>query len=295
MTCQPAPEVGQVAPLAHPFVKWAGGKRQLLGQYEPLLPREITHYWEPMAGGAAVFWCLRPRITGHPIISDVNTDLMCTYRALRDRPGALLGKLECIAGLHSEPYYYEIRALDPGEMTDIERAARFLYLCRAGYNGLWRVNFRGRHNVPIGRNSHGAIYPGAGLFDVDNLRACSAALQGVELRTMRHDDPVMGALEFPDYLIVVDPPYAPANETSFTRYQQDAFGYAEHIALARVLTDWHGQGARIFLSNSDVPLVRELYQEPIWNLTEVTARQPIAASKDKRGVRRELAIRNYHT
>jgi DNA adenine methylase len=283
---------------AQPFVKWAGGKRSLLPQLAPLFPAHYRGYYEPFVGGGAVFFHLRPKIpAGHLVVlDDLNADLINAYRVIQAGVELLIARLKVIAAEHREESYYywrdEIAIEDAGVA-----AARFIYLARAGFNGLWRVNAKGKHNVPVGRDNHKQIIAGARLFDYDNLWAVHRALQGVRLHVRSFDEPAHGDLG-PDaawrsLFVYCDPPYIPVDEGSFTGYSAGGFDFPQQQALRDTALSWHAKGALVLLSNSDTPLVHELYGRAPWTVTPVVTRGSISAGSGGRTPRHEVVIRNY--
>lgn len=236
-----------VAP--QPVLKWAGGKRQLLPEILSCLPKRIETYYEPFIGGGAVFFALAAEGRfRRAVLSDRNADLVCVYRAIRDD---VEGVIRALQGMrHSEANYYRVRSSKP--RTLVRRAARIIYLNKTGYNGLYRVNRAGEFNVPFGR------YVRPKICDVDNLRAVSRALQGVEIFVSDFESAVERAA--PGDAVYFDPPYVPVSETSnFTAYHNEPFGAAEHDRLARVFEELAARNVPVVLSNSDTPATRKLY------------------------------------
>lgn len=275
---------------AQPFLKWAGGKSQLLEQYEPFFPAEGGgSYYEPFAGSGAVFFHLRSRQDfARYHLAEINAALITCYRVVRDAVDDLLARLREHQAQHAEAYYYHVRAWDRtpewAEASDVERAARLIYLNRTCYNGLWRVNSKGQFNVPIGR------YKNPDIANEDRLRAASAALQGVTL-AVEDFEGVLRRAERGDF-VYLDPPYFPRSETAnFTSYSAQDFGVYEHQKLALVYTELHRNGVRVMLSNSDTPFVRELYAG--FRIETVQGRRAINSKADKRGPVSELVILNY--
>lgn len=243
-----------------PFLKWVGSKRALVPEILARLPRRIETYREPFLGGGAVFFALAAeRRFKTACLSDVNVELVRTYRALRDCVDVVILRLK--QHRYNEREYYDARALDPDEMTDAECASRFIYLNRTGFNGLYRVNAKGKFNVPWGR------YDNPLICDEDNLRAVSRVLQGVRLDIERFGFNIVKAKR--GDAVYCDPPYWPASKTSnFTSYSADRFdSYQQEILEQEALSaDW--RGAVVVLSNADVPPVRELYCQ--WRLESVS-------------------------
>lgn len=263
-----------------PPVKWAGGKGQLISQFEPLFPKQkFNLYIEPFVGGGAVFFHLLPSVA---ILIDNNPELINFYIIVRDELQALLADLE--KHQNNKEYYYSIRALDPDKMDAVSRASRFLYLNKTGYNGLWRVNKKGKHNVPFGQ------YKNPKIVDRENLEKVSMFLQNTEI--------VLGdfskALDFvlPGAFIYLDPPYHPLSETAnFTSYTSNSFGVDDQRRLAEVFKQLDERGCQVMLSNSDTPFIRELYKG--YDIQVVYARRAINCCAEKRGPISELVIRNY--
>jgi DNA adenine methylase len=263
-----------------PPVKWAGGKSQLIPQFEPLFPkREFGQYVEPFAGGGAVFFHLLPP---RAVLIDSNEDLINFYRVVRDELDALLQDLR--KHENTAEYYYRVRALDPHRMGPVARASRFLYLNKTGYNGLWRMNSRGQHNVPFGR------YRNPKIVDEPNLRLVSGALKKAEL--ICGDFSLVLNCAEPGAFVYLDPPYHPLSATaSFTSYTPAAFGEDDQRRLAEVFRELDERGCLVMLSNSDTPFIRELYKD--YNIQVVYARRAINCRADKRGPVPELVIRNF--
>ena len=266
-------------PAVKPPVKWAGGKGQLLSQFEPLFPGRFNLYVEPFLGGGAVFFRLLPE---KAVLIDNNPELINFYLVVRDDLEALLSRLR--GHRNEKDYYYQVRALDPESLDPVERASRFLFLNKTGYNGLWRVNRKGKHNVPFGR------YGNPKIADEDNLRRVSSALKKADV--------ILGdfgeALDFAKegVFVYMDPPYHPLSETScFTSYTSDAFGEDEQRRLAEVFRRLDEKGSMVMLSNSDTPLIRELYSG--YDIKVVYAKRAINCRADGRGMITELVIRNY--
>lgn len=277
-------------PTARPFIKWAGGKGQLLKQYEPFLPQTSWQggYFEPFLGSGAVFFHLRGRgLFGHYRLGDGNRELVGCYLAVRDQ---LAGLVDCLAEhytRHGPDHYYRVRQWDrePSweHASPIDRAARLIYLNKTCYNGLWRVNRQGQFNTPLGR------YPNPRILDESRLQAASCALQNVELAA----EDFAAVLDHADAgdFVYFDPPYVPVVNNGFTHYSALSFGEAEQRRLADTFAALDRQGCRVMLSNSDTPLVRELYRE--FRVETVTARRMINSAAAQRGPISEVVVMNY--
>jgi DNA adenine methylase len=263
-----------------PFLKWAGGKTQLLSQLEPFLPPRYRLYIEPFLGGGAVALALEP---ARALLADSNEDLVTCYRVIRDHLDALLADLA--RHRHDETYYYALRARPPGELSPVQRASRFIYLNKTGYNGLYRVNARGQFNVPFGRYKSPPR-----LVQPENLRGVQALLQRSELCVALYQETMDRAQ--PGDWVYLDPPYHPLSATArFTAYTAGAFGAADQEDLARWFRELDRRGCLLMLSNSSTPLVRTLYHD--FRVEEVQAIRSINSDPQARGAVTELVILNY--
>lgn len=273
--------------MGAPFIKWAGGKGRLLAQLTPLLPQgfERMRYTEPFLGGGAMFFALAPRV-GKTLLADKNEDLIGAYRAVRDDVEGVIDWLTEPSPLTMSAYYDVREAFNAhDEESPCQRAAWFIYLNRTCFNGLWRVNRKGEFNVPIGD------YTSPTICDATALRAASKALQGTLLLPGPFQQALVSVAGVGDF-VYLDPPYVPASKTaSFTGYAKGGFTENDQRELAATFFDLHSRGAKLMLSNSDTPLVRELYGA--MNLTRVSARRAINSKGGKRGPVGELVVRNY--
>lgn len=272
-----------------PVLKWAGGKRQLL---EPILsfvdrafPDRIEKYYEPFAGGAAVFFALVSRGKFEKArLSDMNADLIRVYSALRDDAESVISELQKLLDLgHSEEVYYKVRekVRDKRPVKASARAARLIYLNRTGYNGLYRVNSRGEFNVPFGR------YKAPRILDKPRLLAAAEALQGVELEVEDFEQSCRSAKR--GDFVYLDPPYVPVSKTaSFAAYHSKAFDLAEHERLAKAFARLNKRGVAVLLSNSDTPATRELFQT--FDTRTVQATRAINSKGTRRGAVSELLV-----
>ncbi len=262
---------------ARPFVKWAGGKRTLIPEIAQRLPDDFNVYWEPFLGGGAVFFALDSRIrSAH--LSDVNQELALTYQVVRNSPHALVSKLEDHARLHSKDHYLRVRKMD-GIPSAIEVAARFIYLNKTCFNGLYRVNKSGQFNVPMGK------YKNPTICDAENLHAASEVLHKAEVRLgdFAKIDPSNG-----DF-VYADPPY----DGTFAEYDSGGFTDADQRRLRDAAVKWHRLGAAVMVSNADTPLIRDLYGRQPFTLHTVRAPRNINCKADGRGEVGELLITSY--
>jgi len=262
-----------------PFLKWAGGKAQLLDQLAPLFPAKFGRYFEPFLGGGAVFFSFRPE---RARLTDVNSELIACYRAVRDEPSAVVTALS--AHHYDKDHFYEVREQNPEQLTSAERAARTIFLNKAAFNGLYRVNSRGLFNVPFGRHRNPTI------CDPGNLAACSAALQIAELEVADFSS-VLAHARAGDF-VYFDPPYAPVSDTAdFTAYAAGGFTWARQEQLAATFRELGARGVRAALSNSDVPALRQLYADQ--RIETVAALRRINSNAGRRGKLSEIVVLNY--
>lgn len=288
-----------MAVLASPFLKWAGGKSQLLDTLVRNAPVEFNCYYEPFLGGGACFFRLRSigKIR-HAVISDANRDLINCYVAVRDNLGALLHKLAFLQQHADDKEFYDDVAkpgfnnirLKSGLEGDIEKASLLIYLNKTCYNGLYRVNSRSEYNVPWGR------YKNPRIYDPEILKSVSAALQGpnIKIKCCDYGKALEEAGE--GNFAYLDPPYQPLSSTSiFTQYTPEAFREDDQRRLAGIFKGLDRRGCRVMLSNSYNPLIEGLYSEYLQRGTfEVTmAARQISCKGSGRGQIREYIIRNY--
>lgn len=279
---------------ARPFLKWAGGKGQLLPELVSRLPATFRRYHEPFVGGGAFFFHLRGggRLPDGAVLSDYNADLIDCYRAARDHVEELIAKLqEHAPHFHDKDYFHEIRSWDrrPGfrERPMVERAARIIFLNRTCYNGLYRLNNKGQFNAPFGH------YKNPLIVDPENMREVSRALQGVELRS----GDFAGVLEraAPGDLVYFDPPYVPVSATSsFTHYTGRGFDEQAQRRLAEVFIALAERGCHVMLSNSYTEFTRDLYAHTAGFVADIVqASRKINCDGKKRGNVDELIVTSY--
>lgn len=275
---------------AQPFLKWVGGKGQLLEQFEAFFPQtSLRGYYEPFIGSGAVFFHLHAKgLFEHYRLSDINEELINCYRVVQQDVGALIDVLaehKEKHNKHDKEHYYATRELDREtdwkNVSPVVRAARMIYLNKTCYNGLWRVNSKGQFNVPMGR------YVKPAILDEDRLRAASAALQGVEL-VVDDFESVVRRAEKGDF-VYFDPPYVPLSKTAnFTSYAADDFGRWEQKKLWLVFSELAARGCHVMLSNSDTEFINNLYRE--FRVEKVTARRAINSASRKRGRITEVVV-----
>ena len=284
--------------IARPFVKWVGGKTQLLTEIKRSISYDLgcnTTYVEPFVGGGAVlFWILQeyPNIK-HAVINDINSKLICTYKQVKYNVAGLIQRLDKIQAEYiplnedkRKEYYLKKRQLfNSYDISELDIAALFIFLNRTCYNGLYRVNSKGDFNVPHGR------YRNPLICDKENLRAVSNVLQRVEI--LCGDFSKTGKYASVDSLYYFDPPYKPLNKTAaFTSYDKNGFDDAEQIRLRDFCSYVAQQGGRFIASNSDPEssFFDDIYGE--YNIKRVSATRVINSNTDKRGVVSEIMVSN---
>ncbi len=272
-------------PIPRPFLKWAGGKTQLANALLARMPLVFNVYHEPFVGSGALFFRLyREQKMRRAVLSDLNAELIDTYRAIRDDVSEVIRFLSEFP--HTKEFYYAIREKDPWQLSLAERAARMIYLNKTGYNGLYRVNRQGNFNVPFGR------YKSPKYLDPENLLAVSQALQEVDLLC----EPFETVLEraAPGDWVYFDPPYVPLSETAnFTSYYANGFGLSDQERLRDVCVELSKNKVYVMLSNSDTEIVRSLYGLSCFTISEVLANRAINCNGAKRSKVTELVITNY--
>ena len=273
--------------LARPFLKWAGGKTQLLPRFEALYPPagRARRYIEPFVGSAAVFFQVRRLLRPEEVLlADGNEELINAYREIQGSVHRVIRLLSEHRRLHSKEHYYRTRSLQARDLSPARRAARFIYLNRTCFNGLYRVNRLGGFNVPMGS------YRNPPILDAENLRNVARSLAGVELKVA----PFHETLDYAragDF-IYFDPPYHPVSETSrFTSYTRDSFGASDQEELAKVFAALGRRGCLVMLSNSDCAFIRGLYRD--FAIHAVPARRSINSRGDRRGPVSEVVVLNY--
>ncbi|AFS81486.1 DNA adenine methylase [Candidatus Nitrosopumilus koreensis AR1] len=281
-------QVSNVIPK--PFVKWAGGKRQLIPILNENLPKSFGTYYEPfIGGGALLFHILTERDAQKCSISDLNSDLVLAYTTIRNRIDELISSLknhERNYHKDSKSYYYSVRESNP--RSEIEKTSRLLFLNRTCFNGLYRVNSKGKFNVPLGR------YTNPNIVNEDNLRAVSTILQSSKVAIKCRDfEAVLGDAKKGD-LVYFDPPYQPVSDTAnFTSYTNKDFTDKDLRRLAELCDKLDSKGCKVLLSNSDSKQVAEMFSGKSWKTSKIQANRSINSNSKKRTGHFELLIKNY--
>lgn len=271
-----------------PFIKWVGGKRQLLPELTKYVPEKFGTYFEPFIGGGAFFLYLQPE---KAVINDFNSELAITWKIVRDNPKELLALLTKYSELNSKEFYLDLRIMDRnGELeqaTDVERAARFIYMIKTGFNGMWRVNKNGQNNIPYGK------YKNPLIADELTINAVSHFLNSSDVNVQNEDYKVVTSGAETGDFVYFDPPYIPVSDTSsFTSYSSE-FGYKEQVELRDKFVELHNKGVHVLLSNSDVPLIDELYGDIEGVVIHrVTANRSVGASSKSRQKVGEVLVTN---
>lgn len=271
-----------------PFLKWAGGKRQLLTDIRKYVPSEFNTYYEPFIGAGAVLFDLAPK---RAIINDNNQELINLYKVIKDARKVKL----LLESLHNhkneESYYYNLRILDRSEeyinLSDVEKASRFLYLNKTGYNGLYRVNSKGFFNVPFGK------YKSPDYVNKNTIMDAHKYFNENDIVILNQDfeDAVKGASK--GDFVYFDPPYDPVSKTSsFTSYTKDNFGDKEQIRLRNLFIDLYERGCFVLLSNSNTEFINKLYNYPGIEVKTVEANRNINSKGSGRGKIKEVLISN---
>lgn len=265
-----------------PFVKWAGGKRQLIQLLRANLPRDYNNYYEPFIGGGALLFALQPK---QGVISDINPELINAYRTIRDNVEDLITSLK----LHKneEEYFYKVRSLNVAQLSEIERASRFIFMNKTCFNGLYRENSKGEFNAPFGR------YKNPDIVQAENLRGISNYLRNTKIEIFNQGYELTIKKAKKGDFIYFDPPYYPLSDTAnFTKYSKTDFTPDNQRQLASVFKKLADKGCLVMLSNSNTEFIKELYKD--FNITEVEATRFINCKADKRGKGLvEVLIKNY--
>lgn len=270
-----------------PFTKWTGGKRQLLPVIRELMPKTYNRYFEPFVGGGALFFDLAPK---DAVINDFNAELINCYQQIKDNPQELIEILKIHQEYNSKEYYLDLRSADRDEridmMSEVQRAARILYMLRVDFNGLYRVNSKNQFNVPYGR------YKNPKIVDENLVSAISTYLNNNQIEIKKGDFEKAVLDVQPGDFVYFDPPYIPLSETStFTSYTHEGFSYDDQVRLRDTFKKLSDVGAYVMLSNSSSFLVEELYRD--FNIHYVEATRTNGAKSSSRGKISEIIVTNY--
>lgn len=274
---------------AKPFLKWAGGKSRLAKQISGLFPKKFNRYFEPFLGSGAIYFAISPQ---EGILNDLNKYLIGAYEIIRDDPYALINKLKRIdKEYHSlssledkADYYYSSRVrYNALKSKSIDKAALFIFLNKAGFNGMYRENSKGEYNIPFGKHERCLI------CDEDNLIRISKDLQDIKFTSTDYKDALNDAKK--GDLIYLDPPYIPISKTAnFTQYQKEGFGFDEQVRLKDIALKLHRRGCYVIISNSDCRDSRDLYCSDVFTIHTVKITRQIHSSKK---IVSELVVTNF--
>ena len=271
-----------------PFVKWAGGKRQIIKELTKLAPLEYSTYYEPFVGGGALLFELSPK---KAVINDYNEELMNVYNCIKDENKfeKMVHELNHYEASHNKEFYLELRNKDRDQkkfmkIPDYKRAARTIYLNKACFNGLYRVNSKNEFNVPFGKKEK------VNTYDGQNLGIIHSFLNFNDIKIMNVDfEAAVKDAKKGDF-IYFDPPYDSDTHT-FNSYTEEGFGKKDHIRLANTFKELDKKGCYVMLSNHNTELVNELYKD--FNIHIIEAKRNINANGKKRGKVEEVIITNY--
>jgi len=280
----------QLTASPKPFVKWAGGKRQLIPQIEKHLPEKFSSYFEPfLGGGALLFHLLSENKNLKGYVSDLNSDLVLAYVTIRDNLNGLLKSLQKHSDNYfsdSKSYYYSVRESNP--KSQIEKVSRLLFMNRTCFNGLYRVNSKGKFNVPLGR------YSNPNIVQEENLRSVNQFLNHNKIIIKCQDFSSTVEKAKKGDFVYFDPPYQPVSKTAnFTSYTNGNFGLNDLKRLAKVSNQLAKKGVNVLLSNSSSKQVRELFSSKYWEINKIVANRAINSDSNKRTGHSELLIKNY--
>lgn len=263
--------------VTSPFLKWAGGKRWLISKYSNIFPQEYSQYIEPFLGSGAVFFHLKP--TGG-ILSDLNKELIDVYKAIKDDWREIVALLQDYQKSHNSEFYYNTRN---NEVTSSsEKAARFIYLNRTCWNGLYRVNLNGKFNVPIGTKTKV-------ILDNDNFAAIAAALENIELVHSDFEDTISYAKN--DDFVFIDPPYTVKhNNNGFIKYNENLFSWDDQVRLRDSAANAIQRGAKVIITNAAHDSVEQLYADKIFTISKFTRHSVLAGTIKDRKPCEELII-----
>jgi len=285
-----AQEYQQIVVEPKPFVKWAGGKRQLLAELEKNFPKQFGTYFEPFLGGGAVLFDLlakKPNLKCS--VSDLNSDLVLAYVTIRDKLGRLIESLENHSKNYhkdSTDYYYEVRKQEP--KSQIEKVSRLLFLNKTCFNGLYRVNSKGKFNVPLGR------YTNPNIVNRENLITASKFLQSEKIKISCRDfESILKDAKKGDF-VYFDPPYQPVSDTAnFTSYTHRDFTEDDLQRLADLANQLNSKGVHVLLSNSNTKIVKKMFSSKKWKVKEIAVNRAINSNSQKRTGHKEVLIKNY--
>lgn len=270
------------------FLKWAGGKRRLIEKLDPyILDRtggKINTYYEPFLGGASMFFYIKQKYSPkHCVLSDINEDLIETFKVVRDSPKKLMKEIKRFKSKDSKEFYYKIRDdFNDKKITGIKRSAAFIYMNKTCFNGLWRVNSKNKFNVPYGN------YKNPGIFNEEKIMFASKLLQGVDIIKQDYME-ILKTVKLGDF-IYLDPCYDPLKKTSFANYNPKRFNEEDRLRMAKFANQLAIKNVEFALSNNKIPEMIKLYPKKLFSINEILAPRFINANVSGRGEIIELVI-----
>ncbi len=266
------------------FLKWAGGKRRLIEQIDPYIPKKIDTYFEPFLGGGSMFFYIRQKYNPkNCVLSDINEDLIETFKTVRDNPQELIKILIYFKNNNSEEFFYKIREkFNKKQLTGIKRDAAFIYLNKTCFNGLWRVNSKNEFNVPYGNHKN------PGIFEEKNILLANNLLRGVKIICQDYRK-ILNSIKRGD-LVYLDPCYDPLKKTSFANYNPKRFCEKDRIEMAKFIWKLKNKKVNFILSNNKIPEMRIHYPLSNFKHLEILAPRFINSIGKERGNIVELLI-----
>ncbi len=266
-----------------PFLKWAGGKSWFAKRHKEIFPQSYKTYYEPFIGSGSVFFSLLPK---KAYLSDTNQLLIDTYKAIRDYPQQVIKNLRKHERLHSKEHYYLVRSNKP--RSPAKKAARFIYLNRTCFNGLYRVNSEGQFNVPKGSNNK-VVLPSDDFTAISTILSQSSKIQ-IKAQDFQKTIKQASSEDF----VYIDPPYTVKhNNNCFIQYNEDIFSWKDQERLVESAEEAHARGVKILISNADHQSIKKLYRNTIWNQHRTERTTLMASNPKNRGKTTELIISNY--
>lgn len=270
-------------PLLRPFLRWAGGKQRLIRELLRFVPDSSSYarYFEPFLGAGSLFFALKPR---QATIGDINAELINCYRQVAADPNSVFQELKTFEGLHCKDFFYNIRAVHPESLEPFHRAARFIYLNKAAFNGIYRVNTQGVFNVPFGPTISGLSIP-----PLDLLRDSARYLKRASMRPKDFEHTIRSA-KAGDF-VYLDPPYPPLSATSFfAHYSSGRFDWPDQQRVAAAFRRLSEKGCLVMMSNADLPALTKLYSG--FHINRLNALRWVGSNGDRYSVK-EVVITNY--
>lgn len=268
--------------MTDPFFRWAGGKRQLLPIITENLPDTFNRYFEPFLGGGAVFFHLE---RSNASISDTNYDLICAYKAMKDELPALIRLLEEYAAKDCDTYFQSVKKIDVNSLSDLERGARFIYLIKTCFNGMYRVNSKGEFNTSYGYRDN------PGIVDLSTYIRCNEILN--RGTTIYHGgyEGIKDEVKAGDF-VYMDPPYDPLSDSSsFVSYTKDGFSRDDQVKLKEFVDELTKKGVHVMVSNNWTDFIVDLWKD--YNCQKIDVKRIIAGDAEARGTVNEILIMNY--